>query len=73
MSANSGIVGCAPGWFCGVPKPLMNSVSPLTTGVDFISNESPPTHHSFSPLFGAYAVTRNEPGTMIWVAPPGGW
>ena len=50
MSSNGSIAFCAPGWFSGVPKPLMYKVSPLTTGVDFSSNDNPRTHHVFSPV-----------------------
>jgi len=43
----------APGWFSGDPNPLMYNVSPLITGVDFSSNDRPPTHHSRLPSRGS--------------------
>ena len=40
--------------------------------MDFSSKDSPRTHQIFSPLLAAYAVSRNEPGTITCVGPPAG-
>ena len=52
ISSNGGTFTCAPGSFCGVLKPETKTVSPMSTGPDFISPGSALTNQTVFPSRG---------------------